>query len=77
MTITRDGFTRLRKSADTDKLVLDWNHLAIAIEDQRTHIMFLQDGVVVATRDAKYMCTGDRLDLTGLRGQLELEVTQT
>jgi len=77
MTITQDGLTRLRKSADTSKMLLDYDALTLLFEGHRTIVQLKQEHVVVARMALSAMRSGDTLDLTSLRGSIEVDIHQT
>jgi hypothetical protein len=77
MTITQEGFTRFRKSTDTNVLLLDWNQIILVTEKHQTSLLFRQDGVTVAIRELPAIHNGDTIIIDGkMRGTLEVEVSQ-
>ena len=77
MVITQDGIARLRKSADTQTMLLDYSEITLVLERNRTRMLFKQDGIVVATRDLPRMENGDTLNIDGkFRGWIEVRIDQ-
>jgi hypothetical protein len=72
--ITADGLTRIRKSADTDKFLVDFDEIRFVLDKNETVVLLLKERVVVFKQKHPVLLRGDELRLTGLFGHVVVDI---
>lgn len=72
--ITADGLTRLRKSADTDKLLIDYDEIRVVLDKTETVVLLLKDRVTVVRQSHPVLLRGDELRLSGFAGHIVADI---